>query len=441
MVLIKPLPIRHESARGYVLRLSEQNGLETPRWLLSLISEGVITQKGHVALGYILNRPENALSGLCGPIANLAQLNAPDLGRLSIRYWNTRRPKFCPRCLTEAPYWRASWDLLFAVACDKHGVRLHDCCPQCEKPLSWDRSHIAACACGFDLRGAALQAASPGAVELAREVKIRLQEALPDKNGIEVLHNLHLESLLKLVWFLGAYSRNAHLRPQKVVGLEKVEVAGAMVRQAMVALTDWPRGFHRLLEEIVARRILASSGNKLGTSFGGFYRALYKSFPGPEFEFLRRAFEEYLREHWTGQLARRNRRLSSGLRSEHEWVSIAEAARQLKVRVGKVKELLADGLLKGHLHLAKSGRQMGSVSRTSLMAMVNKNEESITLKEARSLLGISRKHAYLLLDQGVLKPLGGPTIDGRHTWTFNRSEVLACVPMSSVGQPLTRPAI
>ncbi len=426
MVLIKPLPIRDESARGYVLRLSEQNGFETPRWLLSLLSEGGIALKGHAALSSILNKPEHALGGMRGPIANLAQLNAPDLRSLPIRYWNTRRPRFCPCCLAESAHWRASWDLAFTVACDKHGYQLHDQCPQCQKQLSWDRSHIRRCACGFDLREAATESAPEFEMQLARVIELRLlPAALPQEDVFNLWHRLDLEMLLKLIWFLGAYSRNAHRKPQKIVGLETKLVAGAMVEQAMAILNDWPAGFHRLLDEIAARHNPTISSNKIGAKFGWFYGALYKSFPGSEFEFLRRGFEDYLRKHWTGQLARRNRRLSADLRSEHEWISIAEAARLLKMRVGTVGRFLEEGALEGELHVTKSGRKMSAIRLDSLNALMTRKQDWVTLKDARALLGISRKRAYALLEQGVLKPISGPTVDGQTLWRFERQNVLA----------------
>ena len=426
MILVRPRPITNESGRGYVLRVSEQNGLETPRWLLSYPGEKGIASKGYAALELILGNPEHGLEGLRGPVANLAEFNAPDLGNLPIRYWNTRRPRFCPCCLAESPHWRASWDLVFTVACDKHGHQLHGQCPQCQKPLSWDRPHITTCACGFDLREAATENSPELAMQLAREIELRLQPAaFPQEGVFKLWHRLDLEMLLKLVWFLGAYSRNAHRKPQKIVGLETKLVAEPMVEQAMAILTDWPAGFRRLLDEIAARQAPTISSHKIGARFGWFYSAIYKSFSGSEFEFLRSGFEDYLREHWTGQLARRNRRLSADLRSEHGWVSIAEAAKQLKVRAGKVRQFVKEGLLEGQMHETKLGRQMGVIRRDSLSSLMSHKRDWVSLKDARALLGVSRKRAYALLEQGVLQPISGPTVDGQTLWCFERQAVLA----------------
>lgn len=416
----------NESARGYVLRLSDKNGLESPRWLLSRLSKKGRSTRCYAGLQSILNKADEQMRLLRGPIANLSQLNAPDPGKLPIRYWNTRKPRFCPCCLAESAHWKASWDLVFVVVCEKHGLLLLDQCPQCQKPLSWDRPHLTKCTCGFDLPQATAETAPEAAVQLAREIEFRLTAGtLACAGTIEILHALDLESFLRLVWLLGAYSRNAHHKPQKIAGLETIEVAGDMVEQAMSVLSNWPVGFHRLLEDIASRHPISSSGNKLSASFGSFYRAIYKTFKAPEFDFLRAGFEGYVREHWSGQLAGRNRRLPASLRTQHEWVSIAEAVRLLKMRKEKVKTFIEAGVLVGQLHETRVGRKMGVVRRDSLKALLEGKKNWISLKEARHLLGISRRQAYALLDQGVLKPTSGPTVDGQTLWCFQRQDVLA----------------
>ncbi len=343
-----------------------------------------------------------------------------------MRYWNTRKPRFCPCCLTESAYWRANWDLVFTVACEKHDLLLLDQCPQCRKPLSWDRSHITKCDCGYDLRQADTEKAPKAAVQLAREIEFRLTTKTGISPGaIEVLRALDLELLLRLVWFLGAYSRNAHRKPQKIVGLETMSVAEDMVERAMSILLDWPTGFHHLLDDIASRHPVAPSGNKLSARFGSFYRALYQTFSGPEYDFLRIGFEGYVREYWRGQLAGRNRRLPVSLRVEHEWISIAEAVRLLKMRKEKIKVLVEEGVLVGRLHETKAGRKMSVIRRESVQLFASRQLELVNLKEARNILGLSRRKAYALLENGTLNPVGGPTLDGQAIWKFHRQDILS----------------
>jgi len=239
---------------------------------------------------------------------------------------------------------------------------------------------------------------------------------------------------MRLVWLLGAYSRNAHLKPQKIIGLETAEVAIEMVDEAVRILEEWPGEFHRFLDTLVQRRASSSSENKLGARFGSFYNALYKAFSGEEFDFLRAGFESYLRDNWQGQLAKRNRRLSPELRTEHEWVSIVEAAKTLGVRPPKVKVYLEQGLLKGRLHRTQGGRTMGVILIDSLTELLRRKQDCISLKDARQLLGVSRRKSYEFMAKGVLKPISGPTVDGQQVWGFRREDVMAIEPINDVSR-------
>lgn len=66
---------------------------------------------------------------------------------------------------------------------------------------------------------------------------------------------------------------------------------------------------------------------------------------------------------------------------------------------------------------------MGVIRRDSLEALGSRKQDWLTLKEARAMLGISRKRAYALLEQGQLKPISGPTVDGQTVWVFRRDEI------------------
>ena len=73
-----------ESRQGYLLRLTQNNALGTP-WRVKKEWLDTLTQAAR----------------LRGPIAGLGALNSPDPGALSARYWNTRRPRYCPHCLDD----------------------------------------------------------------------------------------------------------------------------------------------------------------------------------------------------------------------------------------------------------------------------------------------------------------------------------------------------
>ncbi|MEM5431833.1 hypothetical protein [Cupriavidus oxalaticus] len=234
------------------------------------------------------------------------------------------------------------------------------------------------------------------------------------------LRALKVEQLLRLTWFMGAYAIRKKAKAQKISGVMHLDYAVSMVEAAAVALFNWPSGFRFLLDELGARSDSATCGNKLSAYFGRFYHTLYKSFPEPSFAFLREGFEDYIGDHWSGQLAKRNRRFSAASRESHEWISIKEAARVLRTRTARVKELVETGQLVGRFFSTAKGRKMGAVLRDSVNAAVAREARLVTLLEARQILGLSKKCLYKLIAEGRLRAVRGPKVDGYPIWQFEK---------------------
>jgi len=273
-----------------------------------------------------------------------------------------------------------------------------------------------------------MAAASPCTENALAYMRILAATLHPDSRIAQVqahLRTLQVEQLLRLTWFLGAYAIGQNAKAQKIAGLMHLHHAIPMVEASATVLLDWPNGFHSLLDQLGARKRLEASGNKLTAHFGRFYPTLYKSFPESPFMFLREGFERYLRDHWSGQLAKRHRRFSSASRDSHEWVSIKEAAKILRMRTTNVKELVEKGTLIGQFFLTASGRKMGSVRKDSVTAATVRQANLVTLAEAREISGLSKKRLHKLIGQGELRATRGPQIDGYPVWQFERSALEA----------------
>lgn len=62
-------------------------------------------------------------------------------------YHRTRRGwglQYCPNCLATdtTPYFRLSWRLAFYTLCERHVVRMHDCCFHCGAPITYFRKEL-----------------------------------------------------------------------------------------------------------------------------------------------------------------------------------------------------------------------------------------------------------------------------------------------------------
>jgi hypothetical protein len=159
--------------------------------------------------------------------------------------------------------------------------------------------------------------------------------------------------------------------------------------------------------------------------FGFFYQSLYNNFNGRQFEFLHDAFEEFLKAHWTGTFARRNRRLSGDLIRDHHMLPLPRVAAELRVSRKKIQQLIANGQLTASTRTTPSGRVFVSIERESLLELQAQKADWISFTEARAMLGLSKKGFRKLLDVGVLNAIAGPQIDGSPVWTFSKTLIEA----------------
>jgi predicted DNA-binding transcriptional regulator AlpA len=165
---------------------------------------------------------------------------------------------------------------------------------------------------------------------------------------------------------------------------------------AAEVLTNWPTAFSLLLKAISDSSNNKSNG-KLTTTFGGLYTALYKGFKDAEFEFLRTAFENYLTEHWTGALGKRNRRLNDRLLNSVAWIPANHACQLLSVSRRRLLDLIQEGRLRGEMRLSSKNRQFIVVMRVDVEGLVSTLDDGISLMEAASALGLTKQRLLNLL--------------------------------------------
>ncbi|NIF81037.1 helix-turn-helix domain-containing protein [Paraburkholderia sp. Cy-641] len=422
-LLVRPAPIDSESATGYLLRLAEANGY-TSLLDLDLLVSNEPRLEDVAGIGALVGTTR--LGKLRGAVTGFRNLKMTDPGGLDQHYWNGRRPRYCPACLAANSYWRAQWDITLVTACPIHCVELCDSCSKCNHPLSWKRASLAACDCGASLGDRSVVQAQPGCVAISRYISSSFETTPPD--GIPAiqppLNRLRLADFLAVCVFLGGYAQNDVRKPTKIADLHDVAIAISFAQAAGNALDAWPSGYRTLLRHLVSKDGGQASSNRLAQWFGYFYTALYKRFGDRQFNFLRDEFESHIRDEWPGQLAERNRRFSKSTRTEHKWISLTTAGKTLGVKRSMVCSFIERGMLCGQLHTTATGRTSGTVRRDTLDELCAEKAQWLTLTEAREVLNISRKGAYALLNSGKLRPVSGPTIDGRSIWRFVASEVI-----------------
>lgn len=442
---VEPSP--DESFVSIVLRAAERSGVPSARWIRSLVEA-----RGCLATGATDPNAEAAAALRIPATALLRCLYVSDqtlpsqqrrfMGSAVDVFFLSPGRKLCPACIAERGMLLPFWDLEIATACPEHGTYLLHTCPECSKPLSWDRPGIARCSCKYDLASAKTASAPSATIAMmillmrAAEGNLKQDPSVLVAKQIAVLD---LERLVRFVWLLGYPELIDELGPRAT----HRKIAGDTVRlvdAGAAVVLGWPSAFHSLLER---RRATPPAGHSGGVSLAAawrhFYSQLPRAFSGPQFEFLRREFAGHLRAKWDrcpiGSKHRRLWPLIKGTGSP--LVRGNEAARALGIPRTIVRNLIKSGELHGAV--TEVGRKrFVFVRRDSIKSYIAQTGGAVTLLEAVSILGLSERAVRALVHGGLLAPLHRPDGSNLRRWFFPRKQVEALV-ASCVGRFATTP--
>lgn len=147
-----PEPHETESLWGYILRVSQSNGFQTP-W--AVIKRAAMNQ--HEARGASIN------------LSKLAAVTRKEKARLQVIAYEgeTERrstmllrhkvprtalelelPRICPECVRALGFIEAHWDLAIMTACPVHLRGAVQSCAICGQKLRWFRPDLLHCQCG-----------------------------------------------------------------------------------------------------------------------------------------------------------------------------------------------------------------------------------------------------------------------------------------------------
>ncbi len=338
-----------ESLLGYVLRVSETNGYETPWHVLSHaeISQGEMQSAGLPTrkLAAVLNRTPDALDEISYRGVDEAgqgefRLLGHSLGKgLNYTPLRLRHPAICPHCIAEEGHIDAFFDLTMATACPHHRCTLVTHCPECENPLSWFRPGLLTCKCGASLAEAET---SPAPTELVALMAVlwallHRQDVSELAIGFPVrqMLGMQLRSLLLKLPDLGRWNH-----PNAIGSPADLAIAAAGV------LADWPTGFHRFLSRVGHRSLddKAPAAFGLRKQFDQLYTHLFKvQSCGAEFNWLRDEFVHFGLTEW-GEAVVDNKLLRGNV-VNRRYVTKKELARQMGVSPTTLGKWHRDGLV------------------------------------------------------------------------------------------------
>lgn len=349
LLLRTPLPKNGESYRGYILRLSEANGLSTPARMLGLA--GMHDLKIRLA-----EHPVEALTKLTGHDQNIFSEitysnnidGMPQLSghKLPKAYLRLRQSHVCPECVSTLGYIPAKWDLLAATVCPIHKRKLIDKCQECSEPLNWFRPGMLTCRCNAIIVGGKDEPPSLGLIELTQTIWAVMDgKKLSDQDStlgmpLEYLTNMSLRTLLGVSHVLGAIK--LHLD-----GSTSTAKAGTDAREIEAAAdlyVNWPHDYHYFLSRYGEQHGKNAIG--LYRQFLGLMSKLFgMGYPENEVQFLRKTFVEFGKTHWNKAFVDSRLIKSAGVSNDKKYLGVYEYAKRIGVMSSTVKTMIRRGQL------------------------------------------------------------------------------------------------
>jgi hypothetical protein len=386
--LVRPAKHDDESHSGYQFRLAEANGYRSrQRWECANSFGGRKSTK------------ESASTSIDN------------------RYTLSAYQRVCPACMFETPYLREVWDHALLPTCLRHKVTLETHCPNCHEIIHRRPGNIKACICGHAYSDILSKESEPNALEYVLSDKLGYPQWEACNTALPHLDHLSVAQLLKLILLIGTHENFEDLKKPRKISLKKgSENATKVMSQANEALIDWPTNFHDLLNRTYSAH---TNNSTLRSVFGYFYVALYKDLRGDSFEFIRSAFEVWLRQEWKGQLTERHRRLQSTTRSSKKVRSITAISKETGVSHKLLAELVAKGEIRGSTRDLPSGRK-STMIEFNQDAQISKLTSRFDLLSASQRMGIPEKRLKMLLEGNIISGIAPPK-GGR--WQIHLSEL------------------
>ena len=419
MLVVTPEPKPREGLLGYMLRITEANGYDSP-WHIyrhAGLNQGEMKTaclSGHKLAG-VLGQDSTRLEAMSYTRTNVQgntiyRIAGHDLGSgLITRPFRLTQQGLCPLCVQESGFIDVFWDLRVATACPFHGCKALMHCPTCLLPLRQFRPAPLICKCGSDLANAPLEAASAGEVDLMKVLYARLhdEKAILENTtaGLPVDHLLEipLRELMMHLFRLGAFLLNERYG---------TALAQNSILAAANLLSNWPNGLSAFLRAEMAKR------SPDETNFLKFYDRFYQQFAKSgggrsvqELPWIRQAFLEFGVREWNGEAV--DARLVAQTKEKKGRLNQHDLACVLRVSVGTLSKWLHAGVIDETMYVRAGSKRYGFDSDS--LGTVSISEGTAEILETRVAA------AYLGIPVSALQFLKANCLVGAHDPRLQRT--------------------
>lgn len=401
-----PAPKPLESLYGYVLRVSQANGYESPwhifRYAGLQQSKLLKTTTPAAPLAQVVGHPVEALQKLSRPRCSSGEAgNREDTEMPHMRrHLDITAPKICPKCIAEEGFIEAAWDLKIMLGCPVHGISLVTHCPGCGKPLTWFRPEMTVCRCGTKLATETHQTLQPRSRALLSIVRNALYgDLLPlaDAMGMpqRELAGLHFIDLLAM---LQRFRLFVTKRSVSSASISMMPYTFDELDAIASALENWPHGFHDMLRCVAPDAAGIAGALSVRQRFQRIYSNLLrqKSFNLGSLDFLRKAFVEFGISQGNGVYIDSRIRKRVGVDDKQIHVLNANAlAKRFGIDPRTIQAVIDSGL----------AREISAQTVSGQTRTVYEVDEAVLTKDLQGGMGVRKAAAMLSMPVSVLTGL------------------------------------
>ena len=425
-LLLTPKPLITESLRGYILRLSQMNGVIDTRQLLKLVglssgryyddaSTYVFGKTSLSLLAEATDTPVRTLNALRYElnIKKTSTILGNDIGN---KYIRLNYPRICPECLCSKNVALAIWDIPSITVCPIHKIELFDHCPECNTRLIWNRPGVNLChACSCDYRDYKNIKLSHDQNRLSRlTYQLCMNETVNYKTIPTPLINLQLSEVVDLTSSLACIDyqfKDEFLLNHKPLSIKTV--SNSLLHQhycsVMNHLDNWPKNFYQFLT--TSRLLRRENGNRYGISkeIGAPFYLIKANRHKRAYIMLWDAYCSYRKIETRNAAIRRLQKKNSA-----DYISISQAANDLQIRPYQLHLFIKRLKIKTR----KGSAASTLMSRSDITMLKQILNTLLTITQVSQRLGCTPYLIRLLIHNNIVTPFRGPTIDKSRDWYF-----------------------
>src|SRR5258708_23040723 len=421
-LVARALPQADESLYGWALCLAEPNGYASARAILLLAKRGASAPSGGILSDRLAQLVDGSPSDFERYVGARSDghpfYNGLELG-VAPTFFDVR-PKVCPACLADRSVLKSVWNLRIWHYCPQHFCRLIQICPFCCNRLA--RGHQRAVPhCGNKFCNADLSrcAGDPIPRDIVNIVGMLGDVASGGKNKRfphlpESLSDASLRDLVCLIYLLSTpLLRHDFWQQDKASIRERLKIAED-------ALTAWPHGYHRYLDQLRSMRFDRTKYSLLGKGtlereFPFLVRNLlygHSDIAGAILDVFKEELANYVEEYVPSAIDARFTLTGKPSR----WVTLGKITRELGLSRHKVKQAQRENVIQTTSpSLPKTPRYF--VERDHILAHSNRSDifrpsyafkatySVVSLMDAAKLLQISKPVIRSLIQAGYVETL------------------------------------